>query len=195
MRETSHHVQTSFGAGRDVMTSLAQQMVSYGRYHRDRRNRLTHFIGVPLIIFAILIPLSLARFPVAGEEVTLAEVFILACLGYYVVLDVLLTLALAAIIAPLLWIADRLAHQNIMLALAVFLACFLFGWTVQLLGHRFEGNKPALLDNIFQIFAAPIFLTGEAAFALGYRADLRREIAHRMTTGDVSGGTVPPAPP
>ncbi|HXP98313.1 MAG TPA: Mpo1-like protein [Telmatospirillum sp.] len=176
------------------MTSLAQQMVSYGRYHRDRRNRLTHFVGVPLIIFAILIPMSLARFVAAGVEVTLAEVFIVICLAYYTVLDTILALTLAVIIAPILWSADRLAHQSISLALAVFLVCFLCGWAVQFLGHRFEGNKPALLDNIFQIFAAPIFLTGEAAFALGYRSDLRREIADRMTTDDIPEGPAPPSP-
>ena len=36
------------------MKTLDQQMAVYAAYHRNRWNRLTHFIGVPAIIFAIL---------------------------------------------------------------------------------------------------------------------------------------------
>ena len=28
-------------------------MVQYAAYHRDRRNIATHFVGIPLIVFAI----------------------------------------------------------------------------------------------------------------------------------------------
>ena len=28
-------------------------MVMYARYHRDRRNIATHFVGVPMIVFAV----------------------------------------------------------------------------------------------------------------------------------------------
>ena len=175
------------------MTSLAQQMAAYGRYHRDRRNRLTHFFGVPLIIFAILIPMSMARLSAGGIEVTLADIFILAALAYYATLDATLAAALAVVVTPMLWIAGRLAGQDAMTASEIFIACFILGWAIQLLGHRFEGNKPALLDNIFQIFAAPIFLTGEAAFALGLKRDLRREIERQIIATDAqkSSGSPP----
>lgn len=167
-----------------AMRSLAQQMASYGSYHRDRRNRLTHFVGVPLIVFAILIPLSLARFTAGGMVLTLADLVTFAAVAYYLALDAVLALALTAILAPMLWGADLLAQQETTTALAIFLGCFLIGWAIQLLGHRFEGNKPALLDNIFQIFAAPIFLVGEAAFALGCKSDLRCEIERRLAAGE-----------
>jgi uncharacterized membrane protein YGL010W len=36
-------------------------------------------------------------------------------------------------------------------------------------GHAFEGRKPALADNLFQIFVAPIFLAAEVFFALGLK--------------------------
>ncbi|MEQ9449034.1 MAG: DUF962 domain-containing protein, partial [Rhodospirillaceae bacterium] len=39
-----------------------EQMGMYAAYHRDRRNQLTHHVGVPLIVFAIL--LGLAHVPV-----------------------------------------------------------------------------------------------------------------------------------
>jgi len=55
-------------------------------------------------------------------------------------------------------------------------AAFIGGWAMQLLGHRLEGNRPALLDNLRQILVAPMYLTAELAFALGWRTALRAAI-------------------
>ena len=49
------------------MTSLKAQLLSYGDYHRDPRNKLTHFVGVPLVTFAIFLFLSWFRFVAAPE--------------------------------------------------------------------------------------------------------------------------------
>ena len=54
------------------------------------------------------------------------------------------------------------------------LAAFADGWAIHLLGHAFEGKRPALADNILQIFNAPLFLSVQVFFPLGYRSDLRR---------------------
>ena len=35
------------------MRNATELMVQYAAYHRDRRNITTHFIGIPLIVFAI----------------------------------------------------------------------------------------------------------------------------------------------
>jgi uncharacterized membrane protein YGL010W len=40
----------SFGAAMRTSTELLAQ---YAAYHRDRRNILSHFVGVPLIVFAV----------------------------------------------------------------------------------------------------------------------------------------------
>src|SRR5206468_6161488 len=74
------------------MKTLDQQMAVYAAYHRNRWNRLTHFIGVPAIIFAILIPMSWVSL---GEDLSLAHVFLGAVLAYYFLLDVPLALATA----------------------------------------------------------------------------------------------------
>ena len=46
-------------------------------------------------------------------------------------------------------------------------------------GHYLEGNRPALLTNIFQILVAPIFLTAELSFGLGWRPGLQAQIERR----------------
>ena len=57
---------------------------------------------------------------------------------------------------------------------------FVGGWVFQLVGHVFEGRRPALSDNLFQIFIAPIFLVAEVFFALGLKRDVRRKIEERL---------------
>jgi len=66
-----------------------------------------------------------------------------------------------------------------MASLAWFLVLFIAGWALQLWGHAFEGRKPALVDNLFQIFVAPIFLAAEAFFALGYKPRLQETVQRR----------------
>ena len=39
------------------MLSLSQQLHSYAAYHQDFRNKLTHFFGVPLVVFGLFVPL------------------------------------------------------------------------------------------------------------------------------------------
>jgi uncharacterized membrane protein YGL010W len=50
---------------------------------------------------------------------------------------------------------------------------------IQLIGHVWEGRKPALVDNFLQIFVAPIFLAAEVFFALGYKPGLHAVVQKR----------------
>jgi len=154
------------------MRTLEQQMSFYLRYHRNPWNRFTHFIGVPLIIFALFIPLGWLRLPIGGFDVTGAQLFALVVMGYYFMLDAALALALAAFIALMLYGADQVSLLPWKTGGLWFLATFIGGWVMQLIGHVFEGRKPALTDNFFQIFIAPIFLMAEVFFALGYKKDV-----------------------
>ncbi|HYD98034.1 MAG TPA: Mpo1-like protein [Alphaproteobacteria bacterium] len=168
------------------MKPLADHMAGYAAYHRDERNKLTHFFGVPTIIFAVLVLMSLARLPVAGMEISLAVAFMGTMMVYYLMLDLALGLAMLAILVPVLWLADLVARMELSTALTVAAATFFGGWALQLLGHKIEGNRPALLDNLFQMLVAPIFLVAELAFALGAKRDLHAEVERRVLTGDYS---------
>jgi uncharacterized membrane protein YGL010W len=158
------------------MKTLEQQMAVYSAYHRNRWNRLTHFIGVPVIIFSILVPMAWLRLPLGYVEITGAAVFVAVVLFYYYLLDVPLAIAMTAFIVPVVYCAEWVSRMPWQTGLAVFLAAFVGGWVLQLVGHVFEGRRPALADNLFQIFVAPIFLVAEASFALGLRRGTRQEV-------------------
>ena len=156
---------------------MDEQMSIYAAYHRDRRNKATHFVGVPAIVFAILIPMSWVDF---GVGVNLARVFVAAVLIYYFVLDVPLAAAAAVAVAALLFAAEQVAAGSALAGWIWFGTFFAGGWAFQLVGHAFEGRKPALADNLFQIFVAPIFLVAEVFFALGLKHDVRKKIEERL---------------
>jgi uncharacterized membrane protein YGL010W len=156
------------------MKSLAEQLDGYAAYHRDLRNKLTHFLGVPLVTFAIFLALGWLRFVHAPEvPYTGATLFYLVVFLYYMCLDWRVALWQAPFTVSLLWLADRVAVWPFAESLLVFLATFAGGWAVQLVGHAIEGKRPALADNLLQIFNAPLFLTAEVGFLFGCREDLR----------------------
>jgi uncharacterized membrane protein YGL010W len=152
-------------------------MAVYAAYHRNRWNRLTHFIGVPAIIFGILTPMSWVSL---GEGLTLAHVFAGAVLAYYFLLDIPLALAATAAVAALLLAAKAAAGTGIAQGWIWSGVFFVGGWIFQLVGHVFEGRKPALADNLFQIFIAPIFLVAELFFALGLKRDVLAKVEARL---------------
>jgi len=159
--------------------TLEDQMSFYAAYHQDARNKATHFVGVPMIVFSLLIPLGWLRADVDGITISAALVVSSLLLLYYLILDLPLGLAMTAVFALMLWGAEPLSQAPFMASLAWFLVLFIVGWALQLWGHAFEGRKPALVDNLFQIFVAPIFLAAEVFFALGYKPGLHEAVQRR----------------
>ena len=93
--------------------------------------------------------------------------------------DVPLGAAMLVFTAALVWLGERIASQGAVHGWTWFAVLFLGGWILQLAGHVFEGRRPALADNRFQIFVAPIFLAAEVFFALGYKPRLKEEVQRR----------------
>jgi uncharacterized membrane protein YGL010W len=150
-------------------------MCVYAAYHQDARNKATHFLGVPVIVLSLMIPLSWLRI----EPISAAMVVTAALLAYYLLLDIPLGLAMCVVMAALLWLGQTIADQGALIGWVWFGVLFVGGWILQLVGHVFEGRRPALVDNLFQIFVAPIFLCAEIFFALGYKPRLQEAVQRR----------------
>jgi uncharacterized membrane protein YGL010W len=161
------------------MQTLEQQMSFYAAYHQDPRNKASHFVGVPMIIFGLFIALGWARLEIGGVTLTAAMLLAAVVLVWYFLLDVPLALAMLAVNAVLLYLADRVSILPWATGVVWFLVFFAGGWVIQLIGHVWEGRKPALVDNFFQIFVAPIFLAAEVFFALGYKPALHAAVQER----------------
>jgi uncharacterized membrane protein YGL010W len=158
---------------------IEEQMATYAAYHQDARNKATHFVGVPVIVLSLFIPLAWLRVDVGGVALSAAMLFAAAVLVYYFILDVPLALAMLLVFALLAWLGERIAMLGGAPGWTWFAVLFVGGWILQLVGHVYEGRRPALTDNLFQIFVAPIFLVAEAFFALGYKPLLRDAVQRR----------------
>ena len=175
------------------MKTLEDQMSFYAAYHQDARNKATHFIGVPMIVFSLMIPLGWLRVDVGGFSLTAALVATTLLLLYYLVLDVLLGIAMGVVFALMLWGAEPLSLAAMGASASWFLVLFVGGWALQLWGHVYEGRKPALVDNLFQIFVAPIFLAAEVLFAFGYKPRLHEAVQRRALEMRAKDGVGPAA--
>jgi uncharacterized membrane protein YGL010W len=155
---------------------FAHQLATYAGYHRDERNRATHFIGIPAIVFSILLPLALVRDSGVSAAIFVA---LLAVLGW-IALDRLIGLALLAVMVPMLvlveWIARTMSPSTLWVLFAFF---FIGGWIFQVVGHVWEGRRPALTDNLFQGFIGPMFIMAEVLMAIGLKRDLKAAIEHK----------------
>lgn len=152
---------------------FTRQLAIYASYHRDARNRATHFIGIPAIVFSILVPLALLRDSGISAAMLVATLAVIGWIG----LDRVIGLAMLVMIAPMLALAEWIAASyGSGTAWSVFAIFFIGGWVFQLVGHVWEGRRPALADNLFQAFIGPMFIMAEVLIALGLRRDLKATI-------------------
>ena len=159
------------------MKPVSQVLGEYAAYHRHPLNRMTHYFGIPLIVFSLLLILSMPRFSVSHVRISAADILFLLTILWYLRLDTALGLLSAGFILPVYLLA-AFATSTLSggLVNGIFAFTFIAGWILQLLGHRIEKCRPALVDNFMQVFIAPLFLISELVFKMGYRHSLASEV-------------------
>ena len=161
------------------MRTLTDHLAQYAAYHRDRRNIATHFIGIPMIVLAVAVLLSRPGFLLFGFTLTPAVLVVVAAVIFYLMLDMRFGLVMAVLYAISVWVGYVVARQSTGIWLATGVGVFVVGWIVQFVGHYWEGRKPAFVDDIAGLIIGPLFVVAEAAFLLGLRDDVRREVEKR----------------
>ena len=160
------------------MKSDVEQLSTYKSVHLNKNNLKTHFVGIPFIIWAVIVLMSLLRFPLDGGDfhITFAMFFVMGVLVYYFLLNTRLALGTVPFILPILVTAELLVRNNENSALIIALGVFTVGWVFQFIGHGYEKAKPAFLDDINQLLIGPFFLMAELFFILGKEKALEDEI-------------------
>ncbi|MFA5942889.1 MAG: Mpo1-like protein [Candidatus Thermoplasmatota archaeon] len=164
------------------MKTLVDQMSMYAAYHKDATNKAIHFVFVPLIIWSAMgLLVQIGSWPLGAMEITVAHLIAVVLLAYYLYLDFPLGVAMVFLFTVMLVTVLQVQTALGPDAWMLFLAVFAGSWIAQLVGHAaFEHRKPALADNLFQVFVAPIFVMAEWAFTLGLRRQLRDEVERGM---------------
>jgi uncharacterized membrane protein YGL010W len=163
------------------MKTLTEQLAGYAAYHRDRRNIATHLVGVPMIVFAVVVLLSRPTLgTLGGAPVTPALIAAVAAGLYYVVLDLGLGMLMSVVLAAMLAASAPLAAGSTATWLGWGAGLFVAGWIIQFVGHAWEGRKPAFLDDVVGLLIGPLFVAAEVLFLLGLRRTLREAIEARV---------------
>lgn len=162
------------------MKTLTDHLAQYAAYHRDPRNLLSHFIGIPMIVLAVAVLLSRPGVEAFGLWLSPVAPIALAATLFYLRLDLRFAVLMAAVLLLCVWIGAGLAQQSTTVWLSAGAGLFVVGWIIQFVGHYFEGRKPAFVDDLTGLIIGPLFVAAELGFLLGLREPLRQAIEARV---------------
>ncbi|KAF1954159.1 DUF962-domain-containing protein [Byssothecium circinans] len=166
---------------------LKKNLVFYGAYHREPTNVAIHVACVPILLGTAFIfgsntpslktPALLARLGLPLNVGTIAS------LTYSTLYLTLSPNIAGASATPLILGAASLANRlsttyDRTKVNSIAVGVHVVSWILQFIGHgKFEGRKPALLDNLVQaLFLAPLFVWYEVLFKLGFYKGLQKEV-------------------
>ena len=156
-------------------------LAQYALYHRDRRNIVTHFVGVPMIVFAVGVLLARTGVSIGGLSLSLAWLaYALAAAWYLTRGEFALGVAVSAGVGLLMVLAHPVAAGGTALWLAWGVGFFVVGWIIQFIGHYYEGRKPAFADDLVGLLVGPMFVTLELLAHAGLFKDLIGRIESRV---------------
>lgn len=175
---------------------MLEQAAMYTAYHRDHRNVWTHVVGVPAIVLAIILLLHRIGLGFVWPGLTLGWLFVAFFVVYYVWLQPLAGAILDVLLVVGAFVMAAYAGLPSLSFWLLFAALFFGGWVFQLVGHQvFEHRRPALADNLLQIFIAPLFLVMEGLFAMGMLPETKAEIEKRSRKYDRNAPQEPSVAP
>jgi uncharacterized membrane protein YGL010W len=137
--------------------TLRAHFADYAAFHGTAGNKACHYVGIPLIVLALLALLArVPLFAVGGFEVTLAEIALVVVTAYYLTLDVVLAAIMLAASVGLLVLGRPMP---------VWVAAVLFvlGWIFQFIGHYvYEKRSPAFFRNLAHLLVGPLWIVAKA---------------------------------
>lgn len=146
----------------------------YGAYHHNKVNQWIHIICVPMILACSNGHGEYMKIDALGHEINWVLAINTCAMLFYLNLHFVGGL----VVSTWMYTTHFVFTQELIASESN--AHFMIGtlhalsWIAQFVGHGvFEGRKPALFDNILQVFSAPLFVTLEVLFMLGFYPELR----------------------
>jgi uncharacterized membrane protein YGL010W len=130
-----------------VTPEISRLFDDYGAYHRHPKNKLCHYIGIPVIVFT-LVGLLFRLSPAVAAGVALLAIL------YDLRLSVRLSLPFALFLLGSAALAPSLPSPLLG-------AGFVLGWVLQFVGHFvYEKKAPAFFENLRQLLVGPLWIIG-----------------------------------
>ena len=127
------------------MKTINEWFDEYSKSHQNKTNKLIHWFCVPTILFSIIG--ILAHF-----SALLTALIIVLCLIFYGRLDLVLAVAMAALMLTMAWLIFVLPVGT-----GFYITLFVFAWIGQFYGHKIEGKKPSFFKDLQFLLIGPIW--------------------------------------
>ncbi len=127
------------------MKSMTEWLDEYSESHQNSTNKTIHWVCVPAILFSIIG--ILAHF-----SAMLTALLVVLSLIFYARLDLVLAVAMAALIFVMAWLILILPVGT-----GFYIAVFVVAWIGQFYGHKVEGKKPSFLKDLQFLLIGPLW--------------------------------------
>jgi len=146
-----------------LLSPALDLLVPYAERHRDRRNIATHVVGVPLVVVAASVLLAHPAIEVAGWVGTPAWVIYTLAAAWYLTRGAFALGAATGLGLAVLVVVGQGAASDASVAswLGWGMGLLGFGGGLLLLGHYYEGRRPAKAGHLVALLVAPLFVTLE----------------------------------
>lgn len=144
------------------MQTINQLLDEYGSSHKNRTNKILHWICVPVIVWTAVALLWSIPFPgelsVMGIPVNWAVIAMVLLQIYYFKLSVTLALGFLLVNVALLMITSYVDQHSVWPLWLVALIVFVVAWIGQFIGHAVEGKRPSFFQDLQFLLIGPAWL-------------------------------------
>ena len=141
------------------MSNVNEWNEEYAKYHKNKTNKIIHWICIPLIMFSLLGLLSLMTlFTYNSVAISALWFFIIFAIGYYIKLSKSLALGMTIVSICFIYFIELINQNFINQKFEIFLGIFIISWIGQFIGHKIEGKKPAFIKDLQFLLIGPLWL-------------------------------------
>ncbi len=127
------------------MKTMNQWFDEYSESHQNKTNKAIHWVCVPTILFSIIG--ILAHF-----SALLTALLLLLSFVFYARLDLVLAVAMAALLVVMAWLIYTLP-----VGVGFYIGLFVLAWIGQFYGHKIEGKKPSFFKGLQFLLIGPVW--------------------------------------
>lgn len=155
------------------MKSIDQWLDEYGESHKNKTNKMIHWVCIPLIIFSLVGLLWIIPTPEIFEGsvyLNWASIVLAAALLFYLRLSIPLFIGFVFLSAVMLLgnaTLYQILNENWLYQLAVSIGIFVLAWIGQFIGHNIEGKKPSFFKDLQFLLIGPAWLMHFALKSVG----------------------------
>ena len=127
------------------MKTVTEWLDEYSESHQNKTNKVIHWLCVPAILFSIIG--ILAQF-----SAMLTALILVLTLVFYARLDLVLAVAMAALLFVMAWLIVILP-----VGAGFYIGLFVVAWIGQFYGPRVEGQEPSFFKDLEFLLIVPLW--------------------------------------